>query len=85
MKSICLVICLLFFAGCTATTDPGLPSGYKLLCSHEGKYALIIPDVTGGKISATIWETAIDAKEFAWFYEEWRKKPHVKYEWHECE
>ena len=86
MKTLLVLLLLALVAGCAAPKDPGLPPGYGLLCSKEGKFTITIPP--SGNISVSVWDTAMEAKEFAWYYEEWRKRPIVfessKYHWDQC-
>lgn len=71
-------------------TDHGLPPGYELICSIEGKYSLMLPASSGlpKRISANVWDKAIDAKEFAWYWEKTKDEPYVaestKYQWSQC-
>ena len=73
------------------TSDPGIPPGYELLCSPEGKYPLMVPSADGQRTfqSPTIWDSALGTKDFAWYYEKEGKKPYVpessKYQWEPCE
>ena len=76
-----ILFCLTLFINCSE--DPGLPEGYKLLCSVDGKkYTLMMP---GDRMSANVWNDEIEAKEFAWKWEYSRIPPSSKYEWKDCE
>ena len=56
--------------------DPGLPNGYTLLVSPEGKYTLKSDDFGLG-ISVNVWDSKIEAKEYAWL---WKKLKDTPYE-----
>lgn len=66
--------------------DPGLPPGFRLLCSIGGKkHTLWMPN---GYISPNAWSSEIAAKRYAWKWEKYNKKVHKRasdaFEWEDC-
>ena len=91
MKSfIVFILCLIFLISCSNNTDTNLPEGYKLMCSTDGKkYSLLISGYSTTFLSPSVWDTAEEAKEFAWIFEDLKNRKRVyessKYTWNKCE
>ena len=92
MKRLLLIILSIALLSACTQTDPGLPSGYSVVCSVDGKkYALRISTFSGLEIthiSANVFDSEIEAKKYAWKFEEYRNEKTIydsdKYKWGEC-
>ena len=84
--TICCLIVAASIIGC-AEKDPGLPDGYSILCSPEGKFTLKSKEFGGG-MSGNVWDDEIAAKEYAWRWEKIKNEPLVilsrQYQWSDC-
>ena len=87
-----ILIAILFAASACGLmqSDPGLPDGYELLCSIDGKYTVSFPSdgFLPRRTSANVFDSEIAAKEYAWFWETNKNvplvKPSAKYTWTVC-